>query len=325
MTELDAPDERIVSAASIEGLLLELPVSRAALAAYLGRFGPLKVGRASGADGVRPCVSLEVWTVTDGRLVIAGADQHDSVARWAKVGAGVFGAAWGASLAWMATSASGNFRRAPASMSQGAQKGYEVLTKLAGTQARTLSRAFTLGPYHELLVGVPNVSLAGAPGRHTLVIGMVTDDAMARSIDRWFGYGYHKQPGTFALGGDGSVRVDTGTNSSLSIEIEGTGRVSLGPRSAGRSFLNRRWDLPLLGGLHDGRWTRSRLQRRVTASGGASQVLGKVEIRGDLFGAPLSGRHVLGRASTDGARAVFFEGVSARISPPEPASRRGRG
>lgn len=322
MTKGSSANERIVSAASIEGVWLELPVSRPALTAYLRQFGPLKVERGSGRDAATTWVSLEVWTVTEGRMVIAGADQHDSIARWAQIGAGVFGAAWGASLSWMVSSAGGDLRGASASMSRGARKGYELGATIAGAPVRAMSRALTLGPYHELLVGVPNVSLGGTPGRHTLVIGMVTDDAMARSIDRWFGYGYHKQSGRFEFGAGGSVLVETVGEGPLSIEIESAHRMSLGPKSACRSLVNRRWGLPLLGGLHDGRWTQSRLRRTVTASGTASQALGKVEVRGDLFGAPLTGRHVLGRRTTSGARVVFFEGVSARISPPRLASRR---
>jgi hypothetical protein len=270
-----------------------------------------------------------MWTVTDGRLVFAGADQHDSVARWAGIGAGVFGAAWGASLAWMASLPSGSFRGAAASLGTGAQKGFELGARFGGEQARAMSRAFSLGPYHELLIGVPNVSLGDAPGRYTVVIGMVTDDATARSIDRVFGYGYYKQPGTFELGEGGSVRVDT-AEASLSIEVKDSRRLSLDPKGGCTSLLNRRWGLPLLGGLHDGRWTESRLQRSVNATGVASRIFGKVDVRGDLFDAPLSGRHSLARPLTSGARAVLFSGVPARISRPRPVpseqtgSQRGR-
>lgn len=318
MTKSTSSGERLVSAASIDGLWLELPVKRAALAAYLRRFGPLKVEPGAHPDRARSWISLEVWTVTNGRLIVAGADQHESVARWAGIGAGVLGAAWGAGLAWMASLPSGNLSGAAMASRTGAEKGFELGKRFGGEQARSMSRAFTLGPYHELLIGVPNVSLDGSPSRYTAVIGMVTDDVTARSIDRVFGYGYHKQHGKFELGEGGSVRVDT-AEASLSIEVQGAGRSSLGPKGPCTSLLNRRWGLPLLGGLHDGRWTESRLERSVDASGVATQIVGRVDVRGDLFDAPVSGCHDLGRSVTDGAHAVLFNGVPARITRPRTA------
>jgi hypothetical protein len=229
----------------------------------------------------------------------------------------------------MASLPGGDFSGAAVASRTGAQKGFELGKRFGGEQARSMSRAFTLGPYHELLVGVPNVSLAGAPGRYTAVIGMVTDDATARSIDRMFGYGYYKQHGEFELGEGGSVRVDT-AEASLSIEVKGARRSSLGPKGSCTSLLNRRWRLPLLGGLHDGRWTESRLERSVNASGAATRIVGRVEVRGDLFDAPLSGGHDLGPSVTSGAHAVLFQDVAARITRPMAApsnqarSQRGR-
>jgi hypothetical protein len=322
MTSAASLPERLVSAASIDGVWFELPVSRTALTEYLRRFGPLSVERGRGPDRDRHWISIEVWTVTNGRLVLAGADQHDSAARLAGVGAGLLGAAWGANLGWMASVATGNVRGLSDSVRAGAERGFELSAGLAGQRAREVSRAFTLGPYHELLVGVPNVSLRGAAGRYTAVLGMVTDDDMARSIDRYFGYGYNKQPGTFEFGSDGSFRVEALGGPFLSVEIRDARRAPLAPRSVCGAMLNRRWDLPLLGGLQDGRWTCSRLDRRINGPGASgSQVHGRIEVRGDLFDVPFSRRYSLGRVASTGARAVVFTGVPTQISQPRRALR----
>jgi hypothetical protein len=66
MTRARSPAERIVSAASIDGIWLEIPVRRDALTAYLRRFGPLKVEPGSGPDRSRSWISIELLTVTVG-------------------------------------------------------------------------------------------------------------------------------------------------------------------------------------------------------------------------------------------------------------------
>jgi hypothetical protein len=313
MSPIATDSDDIVSAASLDGIWVELPIPRSLLERRFPRLAPLRIE--PDRDRRRYRICLEAWTVSNGRYVLGGIDQHESTVQWASRGAGLVGAAWGASLGWMAAVVGGNSGGVSAAIRSAASKGFDIAARAAGERARELSRSLSLGPYRELLVGVPGVALGNGGPSYMAVVGMVTDNGLARSIDGAFGYGYHKQQGTLLYGDDGSLRVDVMGKPFLSVRVYGSQRLLRG-KGATSSLLNHRWAMPLLGGLHERRWVCSRLERRIEGPDTvASELAGEIEVQGDPFGAPLSGRYRLGRGTTD-ARAVTFGGVTARISRP---------
>ena len=308
-------DDDIVSGASIDGLAFDLPVSRTELARYLREFGPLRIGGSSSGAPLH-VVSCELWTVGDGHLMPGGIDQHDVVARWAGVVGGFTGAMWGGALGLLAGARTNDAARLFAAAGDGARVGFKGAATIAGAYARRVSERTALGPYHELLVSVPDVCLGDSPIRYTAVLDMLTDDVLAQSVDRWFGYGYHKQLCRFALPEEGSFDVRVNEQSVVS----GCLRKSDDPRGRDHGLrldeLNTRWAQPLLGGLHDGRWRSSRLERRIDAGVAACWgVRGSVEVRGNGVTTPLIGDFLVGE---NDALAVAFVGVPTRISHPRP-------
>ena len=144
-----------------------MPVDRALLAAHLGRFGPLRIGAAPAAEHDLIC---ELWTVCDGRATPGGHDLGAASVNWAGAAAGLSGLWWGASLGWLAGVASkGDIGHA---VQSGARTGFEGTRALVTQQLREVSRAVSLGPYHELMLAVPDVCVGDDGTCHMAVLAM---------------------------------------------------------------------------------------------------------------------------------------------------------
>jgi hypothetical protein len=231
-----------------------------------------------------------------------GFDQHDAAARWGSLAGGLTGAMWGAALGFLSASRT---RAAPfESASDGARRGYARGSGVAARYAREVSHRLSLGPYHELVIGVPDVCVGGGDARYTAVLAMITDDALAEQVDRLFGYGYDKQRGRFSF-----AAADA-----FDVAVEGrpvlAGRLRKDDAAPGGDpgRVNGRWAQPLLGGLRDGTFRVSRLERRID---GATwwKVGGSVEVHPGAIALPVEG-------TVSAAGAVAFTGVSTRISRP---------
>ena len=266
-----------VSRATLDGLCCEVLVDRARVLAWLQRAGAFDVEPPTGVGPELASVVCEVWQVTDGRSLFGGFDPLDVVEQWTALASSLFG--------------------------------------LGAAPVRALSRALTLGPYRECLVAVPNVRVDGRRERHALVLGMITDNPIALSIDRSFGYGYRKRLGTFRFEDRRRFEVRVGQ------ELVVSGEVTDEPASSGlpepdRAWLADYWAQPLLGwhAPHDLR--RSWLERRFEAADArAARVTSRVTLSPELGLGPDEDRFPVA------ARAVSFSGVPTRISLPRRLSR----
>jgi hypothetical protein len=316
MTVRAEVEQHIVSGAVLGGICVDLPVRRRDLAGHLARFGPLRIANALGSDPNRHVITCELWTVTEGRLMLGGVDQHELIARWAGLVGGLAGAATGAGLEWF----QGAMKGAPAlaaSARFGARRGFDDASVAAGKRARQLSRRLAPSPYHELFVSVPDVCLGDESTRYTLVLDMVTDNVYARAADRYNGYGYHKQMGDFDLSRPDAFHVLLSGLPVLSGSLGGISKAARASDGAAIARLNERWARPLLGGLHETWWCSSRLERRIGgAAASATGIRGAVDIQGSAISVPISGRHSIGADASSGALAFAFTGVSARLTHP---------
>lgn len=263
---MSSGERELVSSATLDGLCCELLVERAPLLALIQRHGAIDVRAAGdGAPQLLPVV-CELWHVTDGRSLFGGFDPQRVLEQWA----GVTGAFFGP----------------------------------VAEAVRTLNRVFSLGPYHECLVAVPNVLLEPRGQRHALVLAMITDNPIALSIDRSFGYGYRKRLGRFDF--------EDRRHFAVSVEREPLIRGELAEEEAAlaepeRAWLEDYWAQPLLGRLGPHDFRRSWLERRLSAA----------EVRASRLGSSvtLSPELGLGGARVHG-RAVSFSRVPTRISLP---------
>jgi hypothetical protein len=295
----------IVSGALIAGFAFEIPTTVAQVNEYLRRFGPLEVaGNGKGAH----VVTCEVWRVSDGRPMPGGMDQHDAVARWGSFAGGLTGAMWGAAMGLLSTGrAEGG---AFAAAGEGARRGFMRGSDVVARYARDASQRAVLGPYHELLIGVPDVCFEGSTTRYTAVLAMVTDDAIAESVDRIFGYGYDKKRGRFSFAAAGTFEVRVQEHPLIHGSLQGDGAELSADHT---SRVNARWTQPFLGGLHDGSFRVSRLERRVD-SGERWRVRGDVTLSPDAIPIPFAG-------TFSASAAVAFTGVTTRISRAAPIGR----
>jgi len=293
------------SRATLSGVCCVLPVDHAQIAQYLGRLGPLRIDGPISGEHVLLC---ELWTVSDGRATPGGLDLGEAVIGWAGAAAGLCGLWWGAGLGGLAGAASkGDIGRAARA---GARTGFEEATAATTHQLRRVARAVSLGPYHELMLAVPDVYVGDEDTPHLAVLAMVTDSQTALAIDGGFGYGYAKQLARFEVSGPGQWSVAVAGNrwidSQLSHETH---------RSSDVERLNHWWSQPLLGGVHDGRWASARLERFVdvqsptwSSLGGSVQVSATPpELGGDISYAV--GAHHVGSA-------LAFRDIASRISFP---------
>jgi hypothetical protein len=264
---MNGSGREIVSAATLDGLCCELWIDRARLLACVRGQGALHLEHVNhGAPELSPVI-CELWQVTHGRSVLGGFDPHRLVEQWA-----------GAAGSWLG---------------------------LGADTGRALNRLFSLGPYRECLLAVPNVSLERGGERHALVLGMITDNPIALSIDRSFGYGYRKRLGRFRFEDRRRFEVVVEREVAVSGEIVDDDE----PRSLepDRAWLDDYWAQPLLGRLGPRDFRRSWLERRSSAP----------EARASRVGATLVLSPALG-LGVDGAsgRAVSFSNVPSRISLP---------
>jgi hypothetical protein len=169
------------------------------------------------------------------------------------------GAAWGAGLGgsvgvlWRAA-------LAPWGIALG---DHGLMTRVAEWNALAASRATTssVGTYCELMVSVPGVVLEGRGGGrlHALVLGMLTDSALARWADLAFGFGYGKRAGRFRRDPRGGWTVSSD---------EGRPLVTIGPRESTARLedidmekIEAIFQQPLLGRPRPGGLARSWLRR----------------------------------------------------------------
>jgi len=215
-----------------------------------------------------PRAVCELWQVTNGRTLVAGFDTHRFVEQWAGLTGPLLG--------------------------------------LGAEAGRALTRLFSLGPYRECLVVVPNVRLEPDARPHSLVLGMVTDDPVALSIDRGFGYGYRKRLGRFGFAEQRRFEVRVEGTPALAGEIVDDGAAALA--DADRSWLADYWAQPLLGSRGPRDLRRSWLRRGLDEPGARSA---SVRVNAALEpGFGLRARAVRGRA-------VSFSGIPVQISLPE--------
>jgi len=282
-----------------------MPVDRAALAEHLGRFGPLRIGAAPAAEHDLIC---ELWTVCNGRATPGGLDLGETAVSWAGAAAGLSGLWWGAGLGWLAGVASkGDIGHA---VQAGARTGFEGTTALVTQQLRDVNRAVSLGPYHELMLAVPDVCVGDDDTPHMAVLAMATDSQLALAIDTSFGYGYAKRRAAFEVNEPGSWSV------SVLGDTWVQARLSVGPHRAEHlDCVNRWWSQPLLGGLDAGRWVSSRLERPVEAPSAAwVSLTGNVQLSSAALPHTGAGSHRVGDAGV----AFAFRELPSRISYPRP-------
>ncbi len=258
-------ERELVSSATLDGLCCELLIERQRLLALIRSHGALDIQPASDGDPQLLPVVCELWHVTDGRSLFGGLDPERVFEQWAGVAGAFFG------------------------------PGAESI--------RALNRLFSLGPYHECLVAVPNVLLEHRGQRHALVLAMITDNPIALAIDRSFRYGYRKRLGRFDF--EDRRRFEVSVERELVVLGEIAEEEALGEPD--RAWFDEYWAQPLLGWLGPRDFRRSWLERRLSASEArASQVASSVALSPELG---LGGERVHGRA-------VSFSRVPARISLP---------
>lgn len=293
-----------VSRASLSGVCAAVPVERAALSKFLLEFGPLRINTAPSS---RHWLICELWTVRDGRALVAGLDGGEAAARLAGLSAGLAAYMWGTGLGGVA--AMFGARNMATALQQGAERGYTQAAELAERQTRSVARWASLGPYHELMLTVPDVCLGSGSLAHAAVLTMVTDDSIALWIDRAFGYGYGKRRGTLS--------VTEPAEWSVSVQESDSVRTHLLPSGATADVekVNAWWRQPLLGGLRDGSWSSSHLERRLDRRQTVCSALsGTVELLGAEFPKSLRGPHSVG--APDDGLAIAFHQVDSRISYP---------
>lgn len=279
-----------LSGARLSGVHLTLPWPRESLNQSLRVWGSLEAQPVEDYPSSEHPICFELWRITGGRLELGGTDQHEYCATLA--------AAYGSIL-----------ERSVRSL-----VALRVSRRL-GARARELSQmaSLYLGTYHELLVSIPNVRLAGRVAEpHTLVLGMITDSRLARWGDTAFGFRYNKQPGIFETDGLSSWRVSAGGCQLMSVRVTPASVASppdLGPR-------NYHWQSPLLGGLGTRRWVGSQLQRDLLAPDvRVSAAAGTFDLSHALALGPGAGVHDLAAESSAWAP-LLFANVDARVSYP---------
>jgi hypothetical protein len=257
----------IVSAATLDGLCCELWIDRARVLACLRSQGALQLATVNHGDpGLSPVI-CELWQVTDGRSVLAGFDPHRLVEQWAGVAGSWFG--------------------------------------LGADTARALSRLFSLGPYREFLLTVPNVLIEPGGERHALVLGMITDNPIALSIDRSFGYGYRKRLGRFQF--EDRRRFEVLVEREVAVSGEIVDEAPPDRVEPDRAWVDDYWAQPMLGRLGARDFRRSWLERRLSAAAARASRVSATVVLSPALGLGVDEIH---------GRAVAFSNVASRISLP---------
>jgi hypothetical protein len=333
---------RYNSGAWLDAISVALPVPAAALHDMLARDGLV----AHPVEGAPPDVHplfLDLWRVTDGRAELVGIDQHEWAERAGAVSAGLTGAGigafWGALAAgangaaaagragarfgpWgsLVGAAFGSVMGAAAGAASGALQGGSRLAALSGQVARRASEqlSHTVGSYHEVVAGVPNVGRPGGPLR-MFVLGMYSDNLVAIWGDRMLRTGYRKQLASIEAAGATAVAVavDGARVLDVSIDVDpGATSTDAVPVPFDRFFAQ-----PLLGRLGDGGLVASVVERSFAAP---ARLLppgrARVAIGPGFFDGVPPGAYGAGPPEAGSPFGVLrAAGVPARLTFPEPA------
>jgi hypothetical protein len=284
-------DPPLLSRATLDGLLLRVPCRRAALEAELARLGPLRLGPGSAAAGDVCALHLEVWRVRGGAVQLGPLDQH----AWSQRFGSAFAAALGAGML------------GPRAIAR-CESAFEAM-----------SRAVTrpLATYSELMLAVPGVVVErhAERGPCSLVLGMVTDSALARWADAALGFGYQKRAGVF--GGNSA--------DDWSVALRGAGPLlSVTTREAapgrGSSFpdIDAIFRQPLLGVTGGRRLVGSWLRRTLSQPDARAQAIAaRLRIHGVELEGLLAPDHELPAYSDRSPwGAIRFTNLEARVSYP---------
>jgi len=292
-----------ISRATLSGVCCSLPVERNLLGEHLARLGPLQL---EGADTREHVVLCELWTVREGRATPAGVDMAEALMGWAGAAARLSGMFWGAGLGWLSALAAGSTSELVHATRQGARTGLEGMNALLGSSTSEATKAISLPPYHELMLAVPDVRLAGDPVRYMAVLAMVTDSRVALAIDSSFGYGFAKQLGAFEVADPEAWTVSLDPSSRVRAHF------APAPTSAADAeCVNRWWGQPLLGGFHAGSCISAWLERRIDVVAAQCSSL-TATVAGLEHFVPGISRSAMGTA-------LAFEGIASRISTPRRA------
>lgn len=174
--------------------------------------------------------------------------------------------------------------------------------------------------YHEAMIGIPNVRLAGRHGGpFMLVLAMYTDSPIAKWGDEVLRCGYEKRLARFSRAGFVDYGVANGDGEAL-FRMRTDARASDGWESAAAldeiEGFTARLEQPLLGYLGEGEYAVSMLERSYDPPVLARRV--SVQIVTDRGGdAVLPGRRELRAQKRPGYGAMQFEGMPVRLTYPE--------
>jgi hypothetical protein len=148
-------------------------------------------------EGMHP-LCVELWAVTDGVIQFGGLDQRGLLAAAGGAFGAFVGAAWGAMLggasgSWTAAreGAGAFLREGAAGVRNGGRVGLErggSLGRAVGSRMVDVVSTSPFGTYHEVMIGIPNVTCAGQ-GPYLMVLEMLTDGPFALAAERAVGYG----------------------------------------------------------------------------------------------------------------------------------------
>jgi hypothetical protein len=282
----------LLSRATLDGLLLRVPCRRAALEAELADLGPLRLTSTPAATRDTCALHLEMWRVRGGAVQLGPLDQH----------------AWSERLGVAFASMLGVAALGPGALAR--------CEKAFGAMSRGATRS--LATYSELMLAVPGVVVDGEDDRpHCLVLGMVTDSAIARWADAALGFGYQKRAGSFRID-------DSAAGGEWSVTLEGAGPlltvVTHDATTGSESFpeIDDVFRQPLLGVTERRRLVASSLRRTLSQPGARAHAIpARLRVQGGSLGGLLAGTHDLaayGSRSTWGA--IRFANLEAHVSLP---------
>ena len=296
-----------LSGARLSGVLLRLSCERSRVQTEVARFGRFRLAADPDYPVDRLPVHCELWSVSDGALRFGGVDQH----HWARR----MGAAWGASMGalWdLAPIRRGVRTGEPGRLGRAAE-----WTALAASRATAAS----MGTYCELMVSVPGViDERGDRSRpHALVLGMLTDSALARWADQTLGFGYRKKPATFRRDPRGGWNVSSEDGQPLVSVSRQVPPVR--PAFLDVDRIDAIFQMPLLGSSRPGHLSRSWLWRSLRQPDAhVAPVAVSLDTSKALLGGVLPGRlEIPAYGGGEASGAIEFSNVEAWISYPTPA------
>jgi len=285
---------RCLSGARLAGLRFSLPCHEEALRDARQAFGlaPVTASVPAPIPG-GPRMWCELWHLSDGRLELAGLDQH----AWSAMLGAWAGTWWGA---WR-----GMLTGRPQAMVTSAREGASAAVEWSQIHS------MTLGHYREMLLAIPSFAEGTSEGKPMLVVGMLTDSPIAQWADGAWGYGFGKRLARLEARSLLSWQVASSTGVPLlavdvMTEAADPQQLTLLEQDFGSVLLGRRSDRQLVS---------SRLSRQ------ANQVVG---IRGQVHVSPalhpwlVAGTHSIEpMGDHDRWGGVHFLDVHARIGFPQ--------